>query len=128
MIGLMTRISYEFFLESHCWAPKTSSRVPYDVLLRFVRLAKFGLGGALGVFASENIGAPGGAGFDLDAERDRPVYPGTAGVGGDCAVAGGFPFDPRPSVVAGPDRAASSTGGGAWLCERRFAGGLFALG
>ena len=128
MIGLMTRISYEFFLESHCWAHQDSSRVPYDVLLRFVRLAKFGRGGALGIFVAEENGAPGGAGFDLGAEWDRPVCPGTDGVGGDCAVSGGFPFDSCPSVVIGPDRAASGTGGGAWLCERRFAGGLFALG
>ena len=107
---------------------KTSSRVPYDVLLHFVRLAKFGLGGALGVFASEKIGATGGAGFELGAERERPGRPVPAGVGGDCAVAGGFPFDPRPSVVIGLDRAASDPRSGAWLCERRFAGGLFALG
>ena len=107
---------------------KTSSRVPYDVLLRFVRLAKFGRGGALGIFVAEEIGTPGGAGFDLGAERDRPVYPGTAGVGGDCAVAGGFPFDSRSSIVTGPDRAASDPGSGAWLCERRFVASLFALG
>ena len=116
------------FLSRIVGLTKTSSRVPYDVLLRFVRLAKFGRGGALGVFASENIGAPGGAGFDLGAEWDRPVCPGADGVGGDCAVSGGFPFDSGASVVIGLDRAASDPRSGAWLCERRFAGGLFALG
>ena len=57
-------------LESHWWLTKTSSRVPYDVPLRFVRLAKFGRGGALGVFATEENGAPGGTKFGVGAERD----------------------------------------------------------
>ena len=49
---------------------KTSSRVPYDVPLRFVRLAKFGRGGALGIFVAEENGAPGGTKFGVGAERD----------------------------------------------------------
>ena len=70
-------------------------------------LACFGRCGALGVCAAAEKSAAGGAGFEVGAERDRPIRPSPARVGGDCAVPGGFPLDPSPAVVAGPDRAAA---------------------
>ena len=128
MIGLITRISYEFFLESHCWVHQDFLACSVLCLFAFCSLGQVWSGRSIGRFCLLEYWCPRCAGFDLGAECDRPVCPSADGVGGDCAVSGGFPFDSRASVVIGLDRAASDPRSGAWLCERRFAGGLFALG